>query len=59
VTYRAIVRCEGNWWIVAVEGIGVTQARRLEDVEDMARDLVASMEDVDTGTIDVEAKVCA
>lgn len=57
VTYRTIVRREGSWWIVAVEGIGVTQARRLEEVEDMARDLVASMEDVDPGTIDLDVEV--
>jgi hypothetical protein len=57
VTYRTIVRREGNWWIVAVEDIGVTQARRLEDVEDMARDLVASMEDVDPGTVDLDVEV--
>jgi hypothetical protein len=57
VTYRTIVRREGSWWIVTVEGIGVTQARRLEEVEDMARDLVASMEDVDPGTIDLDVEV--
>jgi hypothetical protein len=57
VTYRTIVRREGNWWIVAVEGVGVTQTRRLEDVEDMARDLVASMEDVDPGAIDLDVEV--
>lgn len=57
VTYRTTVRREGNWWIVAVEGVGVTQVRRLEDVDDMARDLVVSMEDVDPDTIDLDVEV--
>lgn len=34
---------EGEFWVIEVRGVGVTQARRLSQVEEMARDLVAIM----------------
>jgi hypothetical protein len=55
--YRTTARREGDWWIVSVEGIGVTQARRLEHVEEMARDLVATMEDVPAASVQLEVEV--
>lgn len=55
--YRATARREGNWWIVSVDGVGVTQARRLEHVEEMARDLVATMEGVDPQVFDIDVEI--
>ncbi len=41
-TYDATVTREGKWWMVAVPAIdGLTQARRLSDAEQMARELIA------------------
>jgi hypothetical protein len=44
--YSARVHREGDWWVIDVEGVGVTQAKRLDKVEHMARDLVAAVLDV-------------
>ena len=43
-TYR-----EGDWWLVRVPGLDAnyTQARTLEEVEEMARDLIALTLDID------------
>lgn len=51
--YRARVHREGAWWVVEVEDVGVTQARRLDQVEHMARDLVAAMLDIDAQNVRV------
>jgi DNA-directed RNA polymerase specialized sigma54-like protein len=41
-TYTATVTREGKWWMISVREIdGLTQARRLSEVEEMARELVA------------------
>lgn len=48
-TYTAICERVGKWWEITVpelESGGVTQAKRLDDVEDIVRDLVALMADV-------------
>jgi len=40
---------EGDWWVVRVPGLDAnyTQARTLEEVEEMARDLIALTLDID------------
>lgn len=51
----AVARRSGSWWAVEVpevEGV-FTQARRLDQVADMAADAVAVMLDADPGTIKV------
>jgi hypothetical protein len=53
-TYNAKAHREGDWWVIDVEGVGVTQAKRLDQVEDMARDMVGLMLDVDISTVDVD-----
>src|SRR5690242_12249858 len=46
-TYEVTVRREGRWWMVAVPEIdGLTQARRLEEVDRMAREYIAVSTDV-------------
>lgn len=52
--YEAEVTREGRWWMVAVPQIdGLTQSRRLGDVELMARELIAVTKGVDVGEIEV------
>lgn len=53
-TYTATAHREGDWWVIDVEGVGVTQAKRLDQVEGMARDMVALMLDVDISTVQVD-----
>lgn len=47
-TYR-----EGDWWVVRVPGLDAnyTQARTLEEVEEMARDLIALVLDIDQAEV--------
>lgn len=45
--YTVRVAREGKWWMIRVPDIdGLTQARRLSEVEDMARSLIAVTLDV-------------
>jgi hypothetical protein len=53
-SYRATVHREGDWWVIDVDGVGATQAKRLDKVEYMARDLVASMRDVPIDDVEVD-----
>lgn len=55
-SYRATVHREGDWWVIDVDGIGVTQAKRLDKVEHMARDLVASLRDVPVDDVAVSIR---
>lgn len=60
--YKAEVTRDGKWWMIAIPELdGLTQARRLGEVEKMAREFIA----VETGTpiakvaVDVDIKVDA
>ncbi len=54
-TYTAVCRRSGNWWAVSIRELkGVhTQARRLDQVPDMARDAIALMLEADPGEVQV------
>lgn len=52
--YDVNVTRDGKWWMVEVPAIdGLTQARRVSEVEDMARDLIAVMLDVPLSTVEL------
>jgi hypothetical protein len=57
MTYEGRTWHEGKFWVIEVHGVGVTQARRLSQVEEMARDLVAIMAQVPADEVAVEVKV--
>jgi len=69
--YRAQVTRDGRWWMISVSEIdGLTQARRLSEVELMARELIAVTLDLrlsevavdvtlDIDDIDVESTIKA
>jgi DNA-directed RNA polymerase specialized sigma subunit len=57
ITYKATVSREGDWWVIDVQGVGVTQAKRLDQVDRMARDLVSLMEDVPADVVQVAVTV--
>ena len=47
-TYRAVAKREDGWWIISVPELDVvTQARRIDQIEHMARDLIAAWLEVD------------
>lgn len=54
-TYEAHAHREGAWWAIAVPAVeGVfSQARRIDQVEAMARDAVAGILDIDPESFDV------
>jgi hypothetical protein len=57
MTYTAICKRADDWWEITVpelESGQVTQAARLEDVEDTVKDLVALMTDVEPEDVVVD-----
>jgi len=40
--YTATAVCEGDYWVIDVPGIGTTQADVVDDIEEMAVDLVSA-----------------
>jgi hypothetical protein len=46
-TYVATAAREGRWWVITVDGVGVTQSRTLRDAPNTARGLISAMLDVD------------
>jgi predicted RNase H-like HicB family nuclease len=58
MTYTAVCRRAGDWWATSVPEIkGVhTQARRLDQVEAMARDAIALFLDVTPDTLAIEVR---
>ena len=58
-TYIITASRSDGWWALTVSGPGLkrshhTQVKRLEHAEQMARDLVTTMMDVDVATIDFD-----
>lgn len=57
-THKVTVTREGKWWMVAIpEFDGLTQARRLGEVEEMARDWIALHLDVPVEEVAVDVRV--
>ena len=53
-SYTAACEREGNWWVISILELDrVTQARRLDRAEAMARDLIALWVDVDPSSFGV------
>ncbi len=53
-TYQANVERDGKFWLIHIPGIGVTQARHLLEVDEMARDLVVAMTGVTPDSFSLE-----
>lgn len=59
-TYKAIVTRDGKWWMITIPELNeLTQARRLGEVEQMARELIAVTLDVPLGDVNVDVDVTA
>ena len=52
-TYVATASCEGQWWVITVDGVGVTQSRTLRDAPNTDRGIVSAMLVVDEQEIAV------
>lgn len=56
-TYTARVRRDGRFWLIHVPEVDrSTQARHLREVEDMARDLIALMDDIPEDSFDLDVQ---
>lgn len=54
-TYKVEVQRDGKWWMIHVPDIdGLTQARRLSEVQDMARSLIAISTDTKLSDVDID-----
>ncbi|MGX7680624.1 HicB family toxin-antitoxin system [Jatrophihabitans sp. DSM 45814] len=57
-TYTVRVAREGKWWMVRVPDIdGLTQARRLSEVDDMAKSLIAITLDVPEDSFGIRTEI--
>ncbi len=53
-TYSAHASKEHRWWLVRVEGIGVTQAKNLREARVMAIDLITTVTGTPASRIEIE-----
>lgn len=44
--FHATARREGRWWVVEVDGVGVTQGHNLSQARSMAVDLIVAMREL-------------
>ncbi len=60
---RAVAVQSGDWWEIEITSglpdnmLGVSQARRLADVDDVARNVVADLLEVEVDDVAVEVEV--
>lgn len=56
--YDVIVRRDGRFWYLEIPALnGATQARRLGEVDEMARDYIAVMTDADPSSFDIRVEL--
>lgn len=56
--FKAKAYLDGKWWMIEIEAIGaLTQARRLNDVYQMARELIAVTLDQPLDSFDLEISI--
>jgi hypothetical protein len=56
-TYKTTASREGDWWVIDVEGVGVTQAKRLDQIEHMARDMITLLKEESDAEIELDVEV--
>ncbi len=58
IVYEAIARRDGNFWFVEIPELGLfTQARTVDEIDGMARDVIALSLDVPTESFGVQVGV--
>jgi hypothetical protein len=55
--YTATAIAEGDHWVIDVPGVGTTQAGRIDELEDMAVDLVIAMTHTAREDVHVEVRI--
>lgn len=57
--FKATATREGRWWVVDIEGVGVTQGRTADEARTMAAGLVDAVLNIDEPRIAMEFAVSA
>jgi hypothetical protein len=52
-TYRVTISREEPWWVAVIDGVGATEAKKIAELEDMVRDLIMVMRDLDKPDFDL------
>ena len=55
--YTAIAVSEGDHWVIDVPGVGTTQADTVDDIEEMAVDLVTAMTHTAPQDVHVQVRI--
>jgi hypothetical protein len=55
--YTAIAVCEGDYWVIDVPGVGTTHADTVDDIEDMAVDLVTAKTHATRQDVHVQVRI--
>ena len=55
--YTATAIREGDYWVIDVDGVGTTQADSVDDIRDMAVDLVAAMTHAARQDVHVDVRI--
>ncbi len=57
--YIATVERDGSWWMISVEGVefGYTQARRLDQVEAVTRDMLGGVLETPADSFDLDVRI--
>jgi hypothetical protein len=55
--YTATAICEGDYWVIDVQGVGTTQADSVDDIEEMAVDLVTAMTHTAPQDVHVQVRI--
>ncbi|MCV2489849.1 hypothetical protein OF117_10790 [Geodermatophilus sp. YIM 151500] len=56
-SYTATAICEGDHWVIDVPGVGTTEAGSVDDVHEMAVDLVVAMTHVAAEDVRVDVRI--
>ena len=55
--YTATAICEGDHWIIDVDGVGTTQADSVDDIDEMVVEFVTARTHTATGDVHVDVRI--
>ena len=56
-TYTATAVSEGDHWVIDVPGVGTTQAASIDELREMALDLVIAMTHADPDDVHLDVRI--
>ncbi len=56
-SYTATAICEGEYWVIDVPGVGTTRADSVDDIEEMALDLVVAMTHTAPEEVQIQTRI--